>query len=106
MDIPQAFRNVVQQLQMDPARYKLFGIYWWPVKRLLKDSGYDQHQLPMLGDYQDPDTAALVPAMPLEETLRAAFEEYRRNARFPHPDGMVEDPDGELVVIFDQDAGL
>jgi hypothetical protein len=36
----------------------------------------------------------------------AALEEYGHNARFPHPDGLVEDPDGELVTIYDEDAGF
>ncbi len=106
MDIPKAFRNIVQQLQTDPVRYKLFGIYWWPVKKLLKAAGYGPDQLPMLGDYQDDEIAALVPALPLEQMLRTAFEEFGFNARFPHPNGVVEDPDGELVTIFDQDAGI
>jgi hypothetical protein len=44
--------------------------------------------------------------MGLEETLRTAFEEYGQNARYPHPGGMVEDPDGELVLIYDEHAGI
>ena len=60
----------------------------------------------MLGSYQDATTAALAPPAGLEETLIAALEEYGQNARFPHPDGLVEDPDGELVAIYDEDAGF
>jgi hypothetical protein len=106
MDVPTALRNTLQQLQTDPRRYKLFGIYWPAIKALLKRHGYGVDQLYMLGDYQDQTTAALVPKMGLEETLRTAFEEYGQNARYPHPGGMVEDPDGELVLIYDEDAGL
>lgn len=105
-DPAQAFRNIVQQLQVDPGRYKLFGIYWWPVKALLKRAGYGPDQLYMLGSYQDPETAALVPAMTLAETLKAAFLEYGQNARYPRESGHVEGPDGEVVVIYDEDAGL
>ena len=32
IDVPFAMRNVLQQLQQEPQRYKLFGVYWWPVK--------------------------------------------------------------------------
>lgn len=106
MDVQAAFCNVVQQLQEEPQRYKLFGVWWWPVKALLRRAGYGPDQLALLGSYVDPETAAMVPRAGLEETLRAAFQEYGQNARFPHPDGKVENPDGELVTIYDEDAGL
>lgn len=101
-----AFRNIVQQLQANPARYRLFGVYWWPIKAMLKVAGYGPRQLYMLGGYQDAGTAAMVPTMGLQDTLRAAFAEYGQNARYPHPDGTVETPDGELVRIHDEDADL
>jgi hypothetical protein len=85
MDVPTALRNTLQQLQTDPRRYKLFGIYWPAVKALLKRHGYGTDQLYMLGPYLDQTTAALVPKMGLEETLRTAFEEYGQNARYPPP---------------------
>jgi hypothetical protein len=28
IDLPTALRNTLQQLQADPPRYKLFGVYW------------------------------------------------------------------------------
>lgn len=105
MDVHAALRNVLSQLQVEPRRYKLFGVYWWPVKALLKRSGYGPDQLGLLGAYQDPETAAMVPPAGLVETLRAAFLEYQANARYPRPDGRVENPDGELVSIIDPDAG-
>jgi hypothetical protein len=106
IDVPFAMRNVLQQLQQEPQRYKLFGVYWWPVKEQLKLAGYGPDQLYMLGNYKDHMTAELVPEMNLQDTLRAAFEEYRFNAVFPHSDGRVEDPDGQLVTIYDEDAGF
>lgn len=106
MDVPAALRNVLQQLQAEPQRYRLFGIYWPVVKALLKRAGYGPEQLYMLGGYQMPDIAALVPKANLEDTLAAAFEEFAQNARYPHADGLVEDPDGELVTIYDEDAGF
>jgi hypothetical protein len=74
------------------------------MKDFLKAAGYGKDQLYMLGDYRDAITADLVPAMGQEETMRAAFQEYGRNARYPHTGGMVEDPDGQLVMIYDEDA--
>ena len=106
IDPTRALANVLEMLQTDPAAYKLFGIYWWPVKALLRRV-YDRDRLYLLGSYQDPVTAALVPGgMGLQATLQAAFAEYGRNARFGRAGGVVEDPDGDLVTIYDEDAGL
>jgi hypothetical protein len=46
------------------------------------------------------------PADGLDATTADAFAEYGRNARFPHTGGVVEDQDGELVTVFDEDAGF
>jgi hypothetical protein len=63
------------------ALHKLFAV-WWPVmKALLKRAGYGPDQLYMLGDNQMPEIAALVPKAGLG-------------------------PDGELVIIYDEDAGF
>ena len=106
MIVDTALRNTLQHLQQDPRRYKLFGIYWWPMKAFLKAAGYGPDQLYMLKDYRDAITVALVPEMGQEETMSAAFKEYGFNARYPRAGGMVEDPDGQLVMIYDEDAGL
>jgi hypothetical protein len=106
IDVEAALRNVLAQLQQEPRRYRLFGLWWWPVKALLKGAGYGRDQLYLLGDYQGPGQAAMVPEMPLRETLAAAFAEFGHNARYPRPGGVVEDPEGELVTIFDADAGF
>lgn len=104
IDIQSAMRNVLQILQTDPANYKKFGIYWWPVKALLKQY-YDQNNLYLLGDYEDPDTAVRVPDVGLKEILKLCFQEYQHNASYGRGSGRVEDPDGEIVIIFDEDAG-
>ena len=44
MDIQDALRNVVQQLQTEPKRYKLFGVYWWALKTLIRRAGYGRDQ--------------------------------------------------------------
>jgi hypothetical protein len=105
VDVNQAFYNIVSQLQAKPETYKAFGVYWWPVKALLKAAGYGKDQLYYLGDYSDPETSSLVPKMDLQATLRLALEEYSWNLTFPHANDQVEAPDGELVTIWDADAG-
>jgi hypothetical protein len=106
LDTATVFRNIVQDLQVNPQYYKRFGIYWWPVKALLRRAGYSAANLSLLGTYYDPVTAAMVPHLGLDGTLRAALEEYNQNAAFPHPDQAVENADGELVRIVDEDAGF
>ena len=73
---------------------------------MLKRANYTVENLAMLGSYQDPDTARLVPAASLQDTMEAALQGYGHNARCPHPDGMVEDPDGGPVRLWDEDAGF
>ena len=104
--VGMALRNAMTLLQTDPTAYRRFGVWWWPIKRLLKRDGYTTDNLAALGDYFDPESAALVPREGLFETLGSAFEEYAFNARFPRANGMVEAPSGEIVRIWDQDAGL
>ena len=106
LDVPAAMREVVVQLQDHPERYRWFGVWWWPVKAVLRRLGYGPDQLYYLGRYQDPETAALVPVAGLQATLRAALEEFGQNARYPRSGGRVEAPDGSLVTIWDADAGL
>lgn len=106
VDAKAALRNILQMLQEHPERYKTFGIWWWPVKALLRGAGYGPEQLYMLGRYQDPTTAALVPSLGIQDTLRRALAEHGQNMTFPHADGRVEDEDGDLVTIYDADAGF
>jgi hypothetical protein len=104
LDVNRALRNVLMTLQADPQRYRCFGVYWWPMKALLRQQ-FGQQQLYMLGKYEDPEVAALVPDLSLTQMLAAAFEEYGQNLRYG-PDGRTTAPNGEPVTIFDADAGL
>lgn len=104
LDVPAALRSILLLLQADPTRYQRFGIYWWPVKALLRAAGYTRENLSLLGDYMDPETAAMVPPGDLRATVTAALEEFGQNSRYPRPMGVVENADGELVTIRDEDA--
>lgn len=104
-EIEQTMRNVLDILQTDPARYRNFGIYWWPVKALLKRY-YTRDHLYLLGDYEDPDGASRVPRVPLQEMLQRAFQEYAQNARFNLGRNIVSDAADEPYRIYDEDAGI
>lgn len=108
MDInPQKFAaNVRQLLSEDPKRYRNFGVYWFFVKALLKKF-YSRDEMPMLGDYVDQMVVAAMPQYDtLADALRAAAEEYGRNAVYNLGRSTVTSDDGEQLTIFDQDAGL
>ena len=105
MDIPKTLRNIVVLLQADPLQYRCFGVYWWPIKALLKAAGYTREQLPMLGAYEDAAGAALVPKADLQTTMGAALEEYAMRVRYSLGSDECEIPnDGGTYVIRDDDA--
>ena len=108
MDInPQTYAASVRQLLAeDPKRYRNFGVYWFFIKALLKKF-YTRDEMPMLGDYSDPMVVAAMPQHDnLADALRAAAEEYGRNAVYNLGRATVTGEDGEELTIFDQDAGL
>ena len=104
-NIERALRNILATLQVEPRRYRCFGVYWWPVKALLRRR-FGVDQLYMLGRYEDPHTAAMVPELGLVDMLTEALVEYAQNYTLRGCDGYVEAPDGEHVTIFDEDAGV
>lgn len=105
MNTDTALRNALAVLQADPRNYRNFGIWWWPVKAVLRAS-FGREQLAQLGDYMDEDAMARLPRLALEDMLRAAFTEYALNARYALGSREVLDPSGEPYVLEDPDAGL
>lgn len=112
IDVPAALRNIVAELQANPANYRRFGVWWWPVKLALHVTGMGP-QVPGLSTlrpgqepYMDTEQAAMVTQRGVQDTLAAAFEEYGHNARFGRPNGQVEAPDGEVVTVYDPDIGV
>jgi len=97
--------HILQALWRDPRNYRNFGIYWWPVKALLRGY-YTVDDCYMLGGYEDPEIAAMVPPGTQEETLGRALAEYEYNARFNLLCSQVTNEEGEEVTIYDEDAGL
>lgn len=104
IDVERFARNCVQVLQQQPEFYRAFGIYWWPVKAILKHF-HSRDELYLLGDYEDPVGAAAVPRVGLQEILRLALEEQERNVRDHLLPQWVQTQDGPYF-IFDEDAGL
>jgi hypothetical protein len=106
MNVHATLRNIVLLLQADPRNYRKFGIWWWPIKALLRRQ-YSREQLYLLGPYMDSEAADRMPALPLQEALQAALAEYQQNDRYNIGRGdTVEAPDGDPYTIFDPDAGF
>lgn len=104
-DVKSVLKNILTVLQKKPAHYRTFGIYWWPVKAMLKRY-YTTEHLYMLGDYEDPDGAARVPDVGVQRMLKLALEEQMMNATYGMGGNRVTDTEGEPYVIFDEDAGF
>lgn len=107
IDPRQFAASTMALLSEKPARYRNFGVYWFFVKALLKRVGYTRANLYLLGDYHDQAVADAMPEHPdLTAALAAATEEYRANAKNNLGRPSVLTPDGEEIVVFDEDAGL
>lgn len=106
IDPSETLENILRALQASPTRYRAFGVYWWPVKAMLKTAGYTTEHLHYLGDYEDPETAALVPDGDVQDTLARALTDYAYNVAYPHTGDQVESPTGEMVLLWDADAGF
>lgn len=97
--------STLQLLQDDPRRYRLFGVYWYFVKAVLK-MFYTRDNLDLLGDYVD---ESVIERMPLDKdlqgTLADAVEEYRSNASFNLGRSEVDDlVGGGTFMLVDTDA--
>jgi hypothetical protein len=90
-------------LNEDWRRYRNFGPYWWFVKALLKRF-YSRHEMPMLGDYEDPQASEMVEAGQTgAEMLALATEMYRANAVLNLNSQRVEDAHGQALILVDPD---
>lgn len=104
---PKTFAaSTLQLLQQDPRRYRLFGVYWYFVKRVLLKF-YTRDNLHLLGDHIDQSVVERMPAHgDLAEALAAAAEEYRKNASFNLGSNEVDDlVGGGTFRLVDPDAG-
>lgn len=104
---PQTFAaSTLQLLQDDPRRYRLFGVYWYLVKAVLKKF-YTRDNLHLLGDHMDQSVIERMPSHDdLQQALEAAVAEYRQNAAFNMGRAEVEDHvGGGTFTLTDPDAG-
>lgn len=88
----------------DRSRWRSFGVYWPLVKALLRKR-FSDAELP-LGDYVDQELVSRMPkGLALPELLALAGEEFTHNATLNQNRSMVEDPEGQHVLMVDPDMG-
>lgn len=97
--------NIRKLLADDVRRYRLFGVYWFFIKALLRRF-YDRHNLPFLaGTYEDPTVNERIPpGQNVYEMMSAAAAEYQHNASFAVGSRELTDPDGEFFTLQDPDV--
>lgn len=91
---------VMQRLAQDRRRYLDFGPYWWPLKDVLRDNGYD------LGRSGDPLVAQAYKQATPEQTMVAAdeFRTWNLATNFKYTGRYMLDAEtAEWWVLFDSD---
>lgn len=91
---------VADRLAREKLRYKDYGPYWFALKELLNEAGYE------LGQQSDPLVCAEYRGETGEETLIMADEfrtEYLRTQFVGTNQFVLDDKSGEFWVLFDPD---
>ena len=91
---------VADRLRVDPLRYRDYGPYWFALKQIMNDAGYN------LGDQADPLIAKDYRGESDVETLIAADEfrtEYLRTQMIYTNKFMLDGESGEFWTLYDQD---
>ncbi len=103
-DVPKTLATILGMLQAEPLRYRHFGVYWWAVKRMLKQHAYGPEQLYFLGSYTDPEAELRLPSTTDAYLLALAIDEqkHRAQSEWDSPDCYF--PDGEPYQLFDADV--
>lgn len=97
----KTLKNILHVLQSKPENYKLFGVYWWFVKRQLKKE-YTSDHLYLLGGYIIPGEFEHVTLSESdEENMQMALGEYVFNQRFAV---RPTDEHGQPYEVNDRDA--
>ncbi|MCP5335200.1 MAG: hypothetical protein H7A08_05845 [Oceanospirillaceae bacterium] len=98
--------SIVKLLKQDPLRYRTYGHYWWPLKKLLAQEGhyFGEDEGPVLGVLYD-DTAHLLVAAIMLSNQRLLNGHAADNIfHIQRADGEVlqyvlEDADMEALVL-------
>ena len=102
----QLAANIRTMLDNDVKYYRNFGVYWYFVKAFMKKY-YTKDNLYLLGDYEQPEVVARMPAY---DSFEDAMHDALMFARENHINNMGSAtsiaPDDDPVTLFDEDAGI
>ena len=102
----QIAANIRMMLDSDVRHYRNFGVYWYFVKAFLKKY-YTQDNLHLLGNFEQPDVVARMPAYDnFEDAIHDALLCARNNQIYNMDSASSIAPDDEPVTLFDEDVGL
>ncbi len=103
--VEDALHAIVRDLQVTPRRYRWFGVWWWPVKAMLRRAGMAPLIGPELGTYMDAEAVAALPRALLTpgHVLAEAAREYQFAARLDPGREWADTPAGDRVRIHDPD---
>lgn len=103
--VPEVLRAIVRDLQVNPTRYRWFGVWWWPIKAMLIRAGHQPLLGALLGPALDPTAIATLPAdLSPGRVLAAGLRDYQWHARFDRTPSWVDAPNGDRVAIYDPDV--
>jgi hypothetical protein len=102
----QVASNIRKILNNDIKAYRNFGVYWYFVKAFLKRH-YDIKQMPILGNFEQPDVVARMPEYDnFEDAMHDALLTSRANWENNVGSATSIAPDDEPVTLFDEDVGI
>jgi hypothetical protein len=102
------FEPLLHLLDQDPLAYLSFGVYWWSLKRLLRESGYERYYL---GASDDPPVRVRINALVGRDPaslLAVAAHHHRTKCEWGERyDGGSTFPDesGDTYTLRDPDFG-
>ena len=102
--VQEVLHAIVRDLQVNPTRYRWFGVWWWPIKAMLIRAGHKPRLGSMLGAATDPAAMATIPlGQSPGDVLAAGLGEYQSRARYDRTPEYVDAPDGDRIRIHDPD---
>jgi hypothetical protein len=98
--------NIRKILDNRITAYRDFGVYWYFVKAFLKRH-YGIDEMPILGNYEQPDVVARMPEYgSYEDAMHDALLYWRANYENNMGSATSIAPDNEPVTLFDEDVGI
>ena len=98
---------IAKNIKDSPIRYRAYGPYWWALKRVLIENGYDFGMLNFgKNDSYDKELAALYSGQDNEQTIVLADAFWRQTVATSLEGTnkfLIDDSTGESFTLYDED---